>query len=81
MHDGIAKLVQPSTINRVSPADIGTKRTRHGACRAALSVMSGERASNSTIEIGTMATELLLVGLTLALYAVCALFVRVCDRI
>jgi hypothetical protein len=32
-------------------------------------------------EIGTMGTELLIVGVTLSFYALCALFVRICDRI
>jgi hypothetical protein len=29
----------------------------------------------------TMATELLIVGVTVAFFGLCALFVRVCDRI
>jgi hypothetical protein len=32
-------------------------------------------------EIGTMGTELIIVGVTVFFYALCALFVRVCDRI
>jgi hypothetical protein len=32
-------------------------------------------------EIGTMGTELLIVGVTFSFYALCVLFVRICDRI
>jgi hypothetical protein len=32
-------------------------------------------------EIGIMGTELVIVGVTVFFYALCTLFVRVCDRI
>jgi len=38
-------------------------------------------ASRSNRDLAPMATELLIAGLTVVLYAACALFVRICDRI
>lgn len=37
--------------------------------------------NRSNPETGTMGTELIILGLTVALYAACAVFVRICDRI
>jgi hypothetical protein len=42
------------------------------------------RAGTSLVDnqrLETMGTELLIVGVTVSFYALCALFVRVCDRI
>ncbi len=41
----------------------------------------GSRSKSFKPETGTMGTELIIVGLTVVLYAACAFFVRICDRI
>jgi hypothetical protein len=65
--------VQQSTIGQISRAFIALNGPRHGSCRGPL--------SKSKPENGTMGTELLIVGISLSFYALCALFVRICDRI
>lgn len=65
--------VHDGTIRHISGALNGQNRVRHGRCSGA--------CHKSEPEIGIMGTEVLILGVTFSLYALCALFVRICDRI
>jgi len=58
----------------VSSAQFSGKRVRHAWCKGRLKKIQ-------TYGLEIMGTELVIVGVTVAFFGLCALFVRLCDRI
>jgi hypothetical protein len=74
VHDPACMTVRAGTNCFVSPAQFGTKRVRHARCIGRLSQVH-------TYGLEIMGTEIVIVAVTVAFFGLCALFVRICDRI
>jgi hypothetical protein len=76
--------MQPRTMRWARPCS-AARATRFGTriwLEIALGTAGASRRTQSANQrLEFMGTELLIVGVTVSLYALCALFVRVCDRI
>jgi hypothetical protein len=66
--------VRAGTNRFVSLAQFSEKYVRHAGCKGRLKKIQ-------TYGLEIMGTELLIVGVTVVFFGLCALFVRICDRI
>jgi hypothetical protein len=75
VHDRRCTTVLCRTIQCISRAFVGSKLTRHAGCIE-------PTAASPNLRIGKpMGTELLIAFVSVLLFGLCALFVRICDRI
>ena len=75
MHDRACTTVLSRTIQKISRDSVSSNRGRHVQC------IRRQHSGEVTENWKTMGTEILTVGTTVLLFGLCALFVRICDRI